>query len=263
MLKRAQAAIIKKDFRSIILNKRLFPVLIIVPLVLALIVPSIFIITIHFIPADSPEIQELLVMVQMDSFSGDLKLIAYELVLNRIMPLFFMMIPLMAATVMAASSFVGEKEKRTLETLLYSPITLKGIFQAKILASFLMSMLVSYGAFLMMTILVEIEFLITTGGPIWPSISWLIVMLMLSPAISMVAIILIVRGSAKAQTVEEAQQRAMFLIFPLLLLIIVQFSGIIQISNWLLLIISILLFLLAGFLLKNVINRKDYESMLS
>ena len=37
----------------------------------------------------------------------------------------------MTASIMAASSFVGEKEKRTLETLLYSPLTVGQIFRAR------------------------------------------------------------------------------------------------------------------------------------
>lgn len=41
-----------------------------------------------------------------------------------------LMIPVMASSVMAASSFVGEKEKHTLETLLYSPLSLKQLFQS-------------------------------------------------------------------------------------------------------------------------------------
>ena len=59
-----------------------------------------------------------------------------------------------------------------------------------------------------------------------PSVSWLVVMLLLSPAISLIAVTLIVRGSAKAQSVEESQQAAVFLIIPLILLIAGQFTGV-------------------------------------
>lgn len=53
--------------------------------------------------------------------------------------------------------------------------------------------------------------LFLTGAAIMPDISWLIVMLLIAPAISLVAIGITVRGSAKAQTMEEAQQRARIL----------------------------------------------------
>lgn len=46
-MKAAMYAIIKKDFRIVASNRRLFPALFIVPLVLTIVLPSIFVITIH------------------------------------------------------------------------------------------------------------------------------------------------------------------------------------------------------------------------
>ncbi len=48
-----QKALIKKDIRSITANKRLFSVLLIVPLVITVILPSVFIIIIAFTPIES------------------------------------------------------------------------------------------------------------------------------------------------------------------------------------------------------------------
>ena len=55
-MKAAMYAIIKKDFRIVASNRRLFPALFIVPLVLTIVLPSIFVITIHFVP-DDPDIK--------------------------------------------------------------------------------------------------------------------------------------------------------------------------------------------------------------
>ena len=52
-----------------------------------------------------------------------------------------------------------EKEKRTLETLLYCPLSLRKIFQAKVLASFLLSMTVSLFSFAAMLLVMETEIL--------------------------------------------------------------------------------------------------------
>ena len=52
------------------------------------------------------------------------------------------------------------------------------------------------------------------GHFLLPGISWLIILLLVSPAISLIAVTLIVRGSAKAQSVEESQQSAVFLVIP-------------------------------------------------
>ena len=58
-MKTAMYAIIKKDFRGVASNRRLFSALLIVPLVLTIVLPSIFVIAIHFVP-DDPDVAKLL-----------------------------------------------------------------------------------------------------------------------------------------------------------------------------------------------------------
>ena len=88
----------KKDMRSVTSNKQVFVVLLIVPIVLTVALPSIFVFVISFAPDAASDFQKLLDMLPAPN--GE------------------------ASSVMAASSFVGEKEKHTLETLLYSPLSL-------------------------------------------------------------------------------------------------------------------------------------------
>ena len=95
-----------------------------------------------------------------------------------------------------------------------------------------------------------------------PDISWLIVMLLVAPAISLVAIAITVRGSAKAQTIEEAQQRAVFLIFPVIALVVGQFSGVMMINLCILLVLGIVLAVLAVMLMKGAEGKFTYEKLL-
>ena len=87
-------------------------------------------------------------------------------------------------------------------------------------------------------------------------------MLLIAPAISLVAIAVTVRSSAKAKTIEEAQQRAVFLIFPILALLIGQFTGIILISAGLLWGVGIVLAVLAILLVKGAAGNFTYEKLL-
>ena len=80
------------------------------PLVLTVVLPSVFVLVLTQKPDAASDFQKLLDM-----------------------PPFFLFVPIMASSVMAASSFVGEKEKHTLETLLYSPLSLRQLFQSKVL----------------------------------------------------------------------------------------------------------------------------------
>ena len=261
-MKKAMRAIIKKDLKGITANKRLFSTLLIVPLVLTIVMPTIFILVIHFVPEETDDFQQLLKMLPMAKQTGDFSLTVIGLILNYILPVFFLMIPIMTASIMAASSFVGEKEKHTLETLLYCPLTLKQIFRSKVFASFLLSMIVSFFSFFTMLIVLEAEILFFTGNLVLPDVNWLVIMLLISPAISLIAITLIVRGSAKAQSVEESQQGAVFLILPIILLVVGQFTGILLISFWILLGLGIVCALLAWLLLKKSMGRFTYEMLL-
>ena len=155
-MKRSMYAMIHKDFRGVVSNRRLFASLLIVPIVLTVLLPSIFVIAGHFTP-DDPDLQQMLSLLPESIQESSLEQLIHQMLLNYILPVFFLMIPIMTASIMAASSFVGEKEKRTLETLLYAPLTLKEIFRAKVLACFLVSMLVSLISFAAMLLVLETE----------------------------------------------------------------------------------------------------------
>jgi len=261
MLNTMQTAIIFKDIQGITANKRMLSVLFIVPLVMTVMMPSIFIMTIQFGPED--EVVQLAGMMgYAPAGSANLQQTAIALIINYVMPIFFLLIPIMASSVMAANSFVGEKEKRTLETLLYSPLPLKDIFSAKILASFLLSMAVSFFSFIVMFLAIEIEVFLTGGALVMPGINWLIVMLLASPSASLLTVNLIVRGSAKSQSSEESQQRAGFLVLPIMLLAVGQFSGIMLLSAWLFLAIGAALAAIALLLLKGSFGKFQYETLL-
>ncbi len=117
-MKSMQYALIRKDIKGITANKQSLISMIIVPLVLTVVVPSIFIILLHFMPNDFSDFEAMLSLLPIDVQQDNMSTAIISLVINNIMPIFFIIIPIMVSSIMAASSFVGEKEKRTLETLL-------------------------------------------------------------------------------------------------------------------------------------------------
>ena len=249
-MKTAMSAIIRKDFRGVAANKQLFTSLLVVPLVLTVLLPSIFMLAFTFAPED-PDVQKLLELLPPAARGESLELTVAGLLLNFILPVFFLIIPIMTASVMAASAFVGEKEKRTLETLLYCPLSVGQIFRAKVMASFCAMLAV-----------VELEAFFLMGSFLTPGVTWLIVLLLVAPALSLIAVTLIVRGSAKARSVMESQQSAAFLILPLVLLVAGQFTGVLLLSPWVLLALGAVCALLAWLLLKKCVGRFTYETLL-
>ena len=123
-------------------------------------------------------------------------------------------------------------------------------------------MMVSYLSFAAMLLVVEMEVYFLTGNLITLGISWLIIMLLIAPSFSLVAIAVTVRSSAKAKTIEEAQQRAVFLIFPILALVIGQFTGILLLNSWILLGLGAVLVVLDMLLMKRAAGSFTYEKLL-
>ena len=261
-MNRAISAIVKKDMREITANRQLLLTIVVVPLVLTLVMPTIYFLTAHFAPEEVEELQQLMRLLPAEAQAVGAEALMAKLLLDNILPMFFLIIPIMAASVMAASSFVGEKEQSTLETLLYSPLTVRQLFHAKVLASFLFSMLISWISFLLMVLVLGAESFALTGVMLIPGISWLLVLVLLSPAVSLIAITMIVRGSAKAQNVMEAQQKAAFLILPVVFLIAGQFIGAMLINAWILAGLAVVLGLAAWILLKISLRKFSGEMLL-
>lgn len=97
MINSMQMAIIKKDLKTLVLNKRLFPVLLIVPIMFSVVLPSIFILLILLSPETSQDLQQILELIPFTKQNGDVRLQAISLIMNAIVPIFFILIPIMVS----------------------------------------------------------------------------------------------------------------------------------------------------------------------
>ena len=59
----------------------------------------------------------------------------------------FLIVPLMVSAVLAADAFAGEKERKTLESLLHLPMADRDLFVAKLLTAYVPAILVSWIGF--------------------------------------------------------------------------------------------------------------------
>ena len=262
MINSRQAAVIKKDIWSVTSNKSLMTGLIILPIIFSVFLPALFVLMLHFAPEQLDDIETILDMLPAGMISDDLSHTFLIFLLDYVLPIFFILIPILVSTITAASSFAGEKEKRTLETLLYSPLSLSQIYQSKVWASFLLSMALTFASFIVMLIVVEVCLLLTSGSMILPGISWLITLLVVSPTASLLAVALIVIGSAKAKTMEDAQQRAALFIMPIIVLMVCQFTGFMLVNELILLAMGALMGAVSFFMMKRSMRNFTYEKLL-
>lgn len=142
----------------------------------------------------------------------------------------FLIVPLMVSAVLAADGFAGEKERRTLESLLHLPVRERDLFVAKLAAAFLPAVVVSWVGFA--------AFCVVSNAVAWPVLHrvfvptalWAVMILWVAPAVAALGLGVMVRVSARARTAQEANQLGGAVIFPLIFLALGQAAGLLLVD---------------------------------
>jgi ABC-2 type transport system permease protein len=139
----------------------------------------------------------------------------------------FLTMPIFTAAVIAADSFAGEKERKTAEALLSTPITTAELLIGKIAASFIPALAITFVVFAIYGGIVNYLALQSFGSYILPSTPWILTIL-LAPFLSIAAIGIVVLVSAHVKGIKEAQQISSLLVLPIL---IMPFASILDFIN--------------------------------
>ena len=261
MINSMQKALIAKDLRFAKETKGNIVSIVVVSLVFCVIFPAVFIIAMHFSPDGLNDFDGVLSLLG-DSFTeGEANMAILSFILNNIIPMLFLMIPVIATTTMATSSFIGEKEKRTLETLLYSPMSLRQIFTSKVLAASFLSMVVTVTAFIFYFAVSQGLMYFLFGHLMLPGINWYLIVFVVAPVISLLAVTITCKISAKAQTMEEAFQKAGLLTIPIIIFAASQLTGLMIIGTWILLGVALVIGVIAYVLMQSALRNFKYETL--
>lgn len=150
--------------------------------------------------------------------------IVYAILMYFFIP-FFILIPVFVSSMLATTSFTGEKEHKTIEGLLYTPITNKELMLGKILVSGIPAILLTWISVLIYGIIVNVYGVKVLGEMIFPNFSWLMVTFLVAPLITFLSISLVVAVSQRVNTSKSAQSISMILILPIIGFIISQANG--------------------------------------
>lgn len=230
----AQLAIIKKDLRETMATKSAKAAMLIMPVMMAVFLPGVFTALVYLLPGEMglDDVDAMFAMMSVDASVTDAVRLGYYYLMNYMMPMFFVMIPVMTASIVSGSSIIGERERRTLATLLYTPLSIGRLFAAKVLGALAAAMVATLAAFGFYLIVAIAGSALVYGGFVLDAGIWLAMLLVVSPAVSMVGITLMVLASARAHTFQEAQQYAALLMVPtMLLMMLPQMTGIF-LFNW-------------------------------
>ena len=226
--------VFKKDWLEIKRNWQVLMPIIILPLIFAILFPII----VTLIPsmssmqnAGNTNFQSLI-----PGLPGDIQLlimqmtpeqsVVYILILYFFAPM-FLIIPIMASSVIGSDSFAGERERKTIEALLATPISDSELFLGKILVSFIPAMIITIISFGIYALVVDvITFGMFNGMVLLPNLVWLIMIFGVTPTLALCSIGLTVIISSKVKGFKEAQQISVVLLLPVLGLVFAQVSGV-------------------------------------
>ena len=150
----------------------------------------------------------------------------------------YLILPLMVSSVVAADSFAGEKERRTLEALAYTPTTDRELLLAKMLAGWFPGVMVGIGGFVVYTIVADLVALQVVGQLILPNLFWLLLAFWVGPAAAGLGLGVTVLVSSRVNTFQEAYQMGSLIVLPVVILMIGQIAGVFYLSDWLVLAIG-------------------------
>ena len=253
---RAIVAIVRKDLKVALQNKGVVLPIVILPLILFVIIPWVMAYAASLTGtsgASMSNLDEMLARMpsgllnELSMYTPEQQLIVFSLV-YMLAPMFLIM-PLMVSSVLAADSFAGEKERKTLEALLYTPTTDRELFTAKLLGAWTAAVAVALLSFVLYAVMVNAASWQSIGQIFFPNWMWIALVFWVTPAIAGLGLVVMVFVSARAQGFQDAYQTGGLIVLPVIALMIGQISGVMYFSLAVVLLVGLVIWLLDGALL--------------
>ena len=234
---RAIQAIVRKDLKVAIQNKGVILPIVILPLILFVIFPWVMVYASSMtdsLGGSVSNVDELLARMpagllnELSGYTTNQQMIVFSLV-YMLAPMFLIM-PLMVSSVLAADSFAGEKERKTLEALLYTPTTDRELFTAKLLGPWVTAVTVAIFSFVLYAIMVNAAGWQSIGQLFFPNWMWIALVFWVTPAAAGLGLVVMVFVSARAQGFQDAYQTGGLVVLPVVALMIGQISGVLYFS---------------------------------
>jgi ABC-type Na+ efflux pump permease subunit len=143
----------------------------------------------------------------------------------------FLTMPIITATVIAADSFAGEKERRTAESLLSTPATNTELLVGKSLASFIPAVALTFVIYAVYALVTNYLTIASFGMAVFPNILWYM-MLANSPFLALTTIGMIVLVSSRVRNIKEAQQISSLLVLPILVIPFISVFNVATLNFW-------------------------------
>jgi ABC-2 type transport system permease protein len=143
----------------------------------------------------------------------------------------FMMLPIVVPLTVASYSIVGEKQSRSLETLLATPIRTWELLLAKALAAAIPGVAATWFSFAVFIIAARLTVSPVLYNNLILSSTWLIAITVLTPILTMFAVALGIIISSRVKDPQSAQQLGSLIVLPLIGTMVAQVMGAIDVDS--------------------------------
>ena len=254
-------AIVRKDLASVIRNRGVRIPLLVTPIIILVFLPVLLVgggellASSGTVPIDAvgaspldrvadPQLQERAISAVPPAARWAV------FVLEVFLAPLYLLVPLVVATVIAADSFAGERERGTLEALLHTPTRDRELMLAKFLAAWLPAITVAWAGFLVYSVLANVLAWPSVGRVFFPTPTWLLLAFWVAPAVSALGLGVMVIVSGRVRTLQAAHQIGSLIVLPVVLLLVAQLGGVLLFEPRLVAAMGLLVWLLATLALR-------------
>ena len=267
-------AIAQKDWIEVRQNKYAWVPMLIVPLIFVVIMPLVFTLVIPALQLDPQDVissdqdieyfiermpEELARHINFDEPMQSMIVI----MLGYMLAPMFLIMPLMYATIIASESFAGERERKTIEALLYTPASDADLLLGKVAASAIPSLLATWLSFFLYTLILNIAPYVYFQRIWFPLPTWWPLIFWIAPGMIVLGIALTVIISAHVQNFLGTYQTSGSVVILVVALFAGQITGVLYLSVPVEMIIGLVIWIAAGILSLYAVKTFNRKALLS
>ncbi|MEW5705891.1 MAG: ABC transporter permease subunit [Actinomycetota bacterium] len=249
-------AVTRKDIKEVLSTGQSIWPMAIVSLIFIGLMPTVIILSTRY--GGASELTKMVekfppALIQQLTHFNDAQKVIYFSTVYLLAPL-FLIIPMMVSTMISANSFAGEKERKTLEGILYTPVTDMELIFGKAMASLIPAIGISWAGFIIYSAVVNILAYPVFNRLFFPTLNWWIMILWLVPMLSFLVIGMVVIISARVRGYQEANSIAGAVVLPIILITFGQVSGVMYLSTPIVFLMGLILLIIDALLLRFIVS---------
>jgi ABC-2 type transport system permease protein len=235
--------VMKKDLDEVLRNRYILTSMATFPLLFSIIIPMLYLLT---LPANVSKADVAALSNAVQGFATMTpKQAMVSFLVQSNLP-FYLLMPSIMPTLIAAYSIAGEKKNDTLEPMLATPVHTTDILLGKTFAAVIPAVLLTWASFFIYMLLVNGFTAGTFDVPLLPNLLWATALLITGPLLAVLSVYASVLVSARLADVRAAQQVSAVLVVPIMGLFVLQLFG------WVTLSVNVLLAVSAGLLVVDI-----------